>query len=74
MMERHSLIVNFITPTIKAAVDSILFHSDSREKRYSDTDVENALVLLKDFFMENGYAEYFEIAKIQYPYLKEWMK
>jgi len=70
--QRHSIILQAITPTIKASVDSIIYNSEAHEKRYSDREVENAIWLLEDFFTWNWWLEYFEIAKIQYPYIKAW--
>jgi len=66
--------MNNITPLIRRSIDSILHHSDTGEKRYADEDIQGALKILEQFFAMNGWKEYFDIAKLQYPYLDAWLK
>ncbi len=72
--QRSSLIFHYITPIVKQSVDNILYNSQSNWAEYTDAQVQSAIWLLEDFFVWNGWEEYFEIAKLHYPYMNAWMK
>jgi len=72
--QRNLMITTYITPIIKRSVDSILYNSETKSKIYTDQEVKDAISLLEDLFIQNGWKEYFEIAKTHYPYMNYWMK
>ena len=64
----HTLAV----PIIKKCADDILY--TARDKRYIDDEVSLAMNELKSFFYQNNWEAHFQLAIIEYPYMKEWLE